>query len=184
MLLLSVGSLDILTLVSLVAVGVTLSVGAGSIVRPFRNARMRHFPEGASQSFKMGEPVILSTVSDKGNKVVIATTDPQVDLLGFAAGDASGVEDTKISVWVADEDAEFLIHALDAQTLDADDVGVNFGITKDATNVIWRLDRTKTTTTEQALRVLELRDEHGDINGRYVVRVLNVPRVYAGEQTS
>lgn len=162
----------------------TLSVGAGNIVRPYRNCRVRHFKEGASQTFKMGEPVILSATSDKGNKITIAAADPQVDVVGFAAADASGTEDTMIPVWVADEDAEFLIHALDAQTVDVDDIGVNFGITKDSTNVIWRLDRTKTTTTLQALRVLELKDDHGDINGRYVVRVLSVPRAYSGFTTT
>lgn len=146
----------------------TIAVGSGNYIRPYRNTRMQHFPEGASQTFKRGELLILITTADKGQKVQISGADPTAGVVGIAAADASGTEDTLVPVWLFTPDAEFVVHAGASQTLDNDDVSVGYGIVKDATNVIWRLDRTE--TTAKIFVVVKLLDVHGDVNGRYIVR--------------
>jgi hypothetical protein len=45
-----------------------------------------------------------------------------------------------------DEQGEFAVHIQDAATLDNDDIGDDFGIVADATNLIWRVDNTETTS--------------------------------------
>lgn len=146
----------------------TISVGSGNIARPYRNTRVQHFPEAASQTFKRGELVILQTTSDKGHQVTISGADPTAGILGIAAADASGTENTLIPVWLFTPDSEFLMHIADGQTLDNDDLGVGYGIVKDSTNTIWRVDRTE--TTAKVVVVVKLIDAHGDVNGRVVVR--------------
>lgn len=151
----------------------TISVGAGNYARPYRNVRIRHFPEGASQTFKRGELLILILTADKGNKVGIASADPTTDraVVGFAAADASGVEGTMIPVWLATPEAEFVLHCESAGTIDNDDVSVQYGVVRDGTNVIWRVDRTE--STAKLFTVLQLLDAHGDVNGRFVVKFIN-----------
>jgi len=146
----------------------TISVGSGNYLRPYRNVRVQHFPEAASQSFKRGEILIRETVADKGHEVKISGADPTAGLLGVAAADASGTEGTKIPVWLFTPEAEFIIHYGSGQALDNDDVGVAYGVVKDGTNVIWRLDNTE--TTAKVFEVVQLLDAHADVNGRAVVR--------------
>ena len=146
----------------------TISVGSGNILRPYRNVRIHHFPEGASQTFKRGELLILITTADKGHQVGISGADPTVGVVGVAATDASGTENTLVPVWLFTPESEWLVHAGASQTLDNDDVGLGYGVVKDGTNVIWRLDRTE--TTAKVFVVLKLVDAHGDVNGRYIVR--------------
>jgi hypothetical protein len=143
---------------------------------------MRSFPEDSSQTFKVGDPIILSADSNEGNRIKIAGSDPATDraLVGFAAAPASGTAGTKIPVWLATGDAEFIVHACGAAaadtTLDNDNISVEFGIIADATNEIWRLDDSE--TTAKVFRVLELYDTHGDTNGRYIVHVIAPERLY------
>lgn len=146
----------------------TISVGSGNYLRPYRNVRIQHFPEAASQSFKRGEIVIRETAANKGHQVKISGADPTAGLLGVAAADASGVEGTMIPVWLFTNSSEFVIHYGDTQALDNDDVGVSYGVVKDATNVIWRLDNTE--TTAKVFEVVQLLDAAADVNGRAVVR--------------
>jgi len=145
----------------------TISVGSGNILRPYRHVQVRHFPEDASQTFKRGEIVIFSSTSGKENKIKIAGADPTALLIGVAAADASGVEGTMIPVWLFQPGAEFRINVGDTQTLDRADRQVAYGVVRDATNVIWRLDRTE--TTAKVFEVVELLDAHGDVNGAVVV---------------
>ena len=150
------------------------TAGPGDFIRPFRLPRVEHYKEGASQTFKRGYPVILSATSDKGNKITVAGADPTADIVGFAADNASGTEDTLIPVWVADEQAEFQGRVQDTGVLDADDTGEAYGLVADATNLIWRVDRSETTTT--IAKIVKLLDGHGDTNGKVVFKVLNSRR--------
>lgn len=65
------------------------------------------YPEAASQSFKRGDPVILSsgkvTIAGSSSSVYTAT-----DLLGFAEQDATGTTDTPIKVLLAVPGTEFV----------------------------------------------------------------------------
>lgn len=151
----------------------TISVGSGSYMRPYRKVRVRHFPEGDSQSFIVGDVLSLDTTADKGHRVVKAGADPSV-IVGVAAEKASGSAGKKIAVWVADEEGEFLAHVGSGQAINNDDVGDKFGIVEDTTNKIWRVDRADTTNTR--VIVTQLVDAHGDTNGRVVFKFLNANR--------
>ena len=156
----------------------TIGVGKGSYIRPHRRVRLRAFPEDSSQTFIVGDPVALSTDADEGNYIKIAAADPTTDraFVGFAAKAATGVKGTMIDVWLATGDAEFIGHVQDAETLDNDDISVEFGIVADATNLIWRVDTSE--TTAKIVRILELADAHGDTNGRVIFHVIAPERLY------
>jgi hypothetical protein len=148
----------------------TFTVGTGDFIRPYRNVRLQNFAEGPSQTFKVGDPLILNTTSDKGNQVKIAGADPTTGtVVGFAAEAASGTEGTSIGVWVLDGRGEFIARIQDAATLDVDSIGVEYGIVADSTNSIYRLDTTE--TTSKVFRVLGLAPghAHGDTNGAFIV---------------
>lgn len=156
----------------------SFTVGKGNFIRPYRNVKIRPFPEAASQTFKKGYVLILQTSSDKGNQVKVAGTDPTTGLcVGIALSDATGVENSEIPVAMFDAAGEFLVHIQDAATLDADDIADDFGFVADATNEIHRLDNTE--TTSKVFRVLAFGPKpdgsggmcgHGDTNGCYVVK--------------
>lgn len=154
----------------------TYTVGSGDYIRPYRKPRVEHFPEGASQSFRVGYPVILSATSDKGNRITVAGADPTADIVGFAAAAASGTADTLIPVWVATEEAEFIGRLQDTGTVDNDDIGEAYGLVADATNLIWRVDRSETTTTICKIVRIPEPYVHGDVNPMVVFKVLNARR--------
>lgn len=154
------------------------TVGKGNFIRPYRNVKIRPFKEAASQTFIVGNLLILQTSSDKGNQVKVAGADPTTGLaVGIAMAAASGTENTEIPVAVFDGASEFVVHIQDAATLDADDIGDEFGFVADATNLIHRLDNTE--TTSKVFRVLDFGPKpdgsggmcgHGDTNGTYIVK--------------
>jgi len=146
----------------------TISVGSGNYLRPYRNVDVRNYPEDASQTFKRGDILIFSSTSGKEDKVKLAGADPTAKLIGVAAADASGVEGTTIPVWLFTERSEFRIHYVDTQTVSRADINVSYGVARDATNLIWRLDNTE--TTAKVFEVVQLLDAHGDVNGAVVVR--------------
>ena len=161
----------------------TISVSSGSYIKPYRNVRVRQFLVDVSQTVRIGDPMVLSADSDEGNRIKVASADPATDraFVGFAA-EAITTTAThnsttdKILVWLAEERAEFKVHVVDSHAIDNDDISVRYGIASDGTNNIWRLDRTETSAT--VFKVLELLDEHGDVNGRLVVQVIAPERLY------
>jgi hypothetical protein len=177
----------LLALVAIVATGYVAShatpglllatsfvVGTGDYIRPYRKTQVRHFREAASQTFILGDVLILQTSADKGNQVKISGADPATNtVVGIALEAASGVENTLVAVAPLDEIGEFLIAIGSTQSLDADDIGDLYGIVADATNLIWRLDNTETTAT--VFRVVDFAPgyAHGDVNGKYIVKAAN-----------
>lgn len=151
----------------------TISVGQGNYMRPYRKVRTKHFPEGPAQTFIVGDVLALNTTADKGHQVIKAGADPAV-IVGVAAEKASGTENNKVAVWVADEEGEFIAHCQDAAALDNDFVGDGFGIVEDGVNKIWRVDTSD--TTAKRVTVTELKDAHADVNGRYIFKFLNANR--------
>ena len=106
--------------------------------------QVKSYPEAASQSFKAGDLVILSSGS-----VAIATSDD--DVWGVALQDASGTTGTSIPVQVIFPDTVFLAQATDATAetnkgtayaldLTSGSMGVNTGSTTTPAFVIDRLD--------------------------------------------
>lgn len=163
----------------------TIGVGAGSYIRPVNIARTRtgRWRVDASQTVDVGDLLVLSTDSDEGNRVKVAGSDPTTDrkIVGIAAqakttGASPTYPDDEIIVWLATGDAEFLVHCEDAAAIDNDDISTEYGVVLDATNNIWRLDRTE--TSSKVFRVLRLRDAHGDVNGRLIVHFIAPERLY------
>lgn len=163
-------------LFALLVVGATVyTVTAGDYPRIFRRPSggggLRHYKEGASQTFIANEIVKAITTAGKGDKVQVATgTDSDGTRVGIVLEPASGSEDTLLPVAVFDESTEFLIAVADTQTLDANKIGLEYGIVRDNTNNIWRLDQTN--TTQKIFHVVGFAPGygHGDTNGKYIVR--------------
>jgi len=161
----------------------TISVSSGNYIRPHRCVRMKQFKVDTSQTIRVGDPIVLSADADEGNRVKLAGADPATDraFVGFAAeaivttATHNPVTD-RILVWLATQDAEFRVHVVNAQAIDNDDISVEYGIAADATNLIWRLDRTE--VTAKIFRVLELLDNHADVNGAVVASVIAPERLY------
>ena len=161
----------------------TIGVSSGSYVRPYRNVRTRQFLVDVSQTVRVGDPLVLSADANEGNRVKVAGADPATDrsIVGFAAEAITttathNAQTDRVLAWVATQEAEFLVHCEDAAAIDNDDISVEYGVVNDSTNNIWRLDRTE--TTAKVFRVLELKDAHGDVNGRLVCSVIAPERLY------
>jgi hypothetical protein len=154
------------------------TLSAGDYPRPYRHNRIEYFREGPSQSFAIGDLLILNTTADKGDQVKISGADPASGtVVGIAAEAASGTENTLVGVYVLDPLAEFLI--VNNAALDYDHVGDEYGIVSDAT-AKWLLDSSE--TTAKVFRVVKLAPgyTHGDTNGKYVVKsAIGVQAVYA-----
>jgi hypothetical protein len=146
----------------------TISVGAGNFLRPYRKCEIRNFPEDATQVFKKGDIVILSSTGGKEDKIKLSGADPTAKLIGVAGADATGVEGTLVPVYLFTDRSEFIIHMVDTQTVNRADINVSYGVARDGTNLIWRLDNTE--TIAKVFEVVGLIDAHGDVNGRVVVR--------------
>lgn len=153
----------------------TISVSSGSYIRPANGmGEIAHYGEGASQTFKKGDPLIFGSDADEEHLVKVAGSDPGA-IIGFAAEDATGTKGTKIAVYLADDLARFLVHVADSQTLDVNMLkAAGYGIVADGTNSIWRLDTSE--TTAKIFKVRALVDAHGDVNGRVIASVLAAER--------
>lgn len=148
----------------------TLTATTSDHPLPYRNIRIAYFPEGASQSFKRGHLVILSS-----GKLVKAASDPSANtVVGVAAEDASGVTDRKIGVYVGTEDAEFVGRVQNTQATAITQVGAQYGVVLDATYDIFRVDIGETST--KVVTVTEILDTVGDVNGHVVFKFLNAAR--------
>lgn len=158
----------------------TYSVGSGSYIRPYRNVRIQHFPEAASQSFKRGEPLIMDAASNE-NRVRVASNQPTTLIVGIAAADASGVTSTMVPVWLATFDAEFIAVGKTLQAMDYTDLSVGLALLKDATNVIWYIDNSD--TTHDAVVPLQIKAPavQGDFQGYYIFRFAIAATIYGGQ---
>ena len=160
---------------------------SGNYVRPLRStARIEHFRVDLSQTVRIGDLMVLGTDSDEGNRIKKSGADPTADrgIVGFAAEalttDATGATTDVIPVWIADERAEFIAHVCGAafadETLDNDDVSVQFGLLEDTTAHVWRVDTSE--TSAKIASIVRNYDAAGDTNGRVVFRVLASERLY------
>lgn len=158
----------------------TFVASTGDFIRPYRNVRLASFPEAASQTFVVGDILILQTTADKGNQVKKAAADPTSGtVVGIAQEAATGTENSPILVAVLDQQGEFWLRVADTQAYDNDDVGDEYGVVADATYGIWRLDRTE--TTAKVFRVLGPAPGyvHGDVNAAVIVKsAIGVQAVY------
>ena len=80
----------------------TLLVTSRNIARPVRFSRLAYYPEGAGQTFKLGQLVAIAA-----GAAVAGATDPTAGtLIGLAAEAATGVTGNMVGVWVADQNAK------------------------------------------------------------------------------
>ena len=160
---------------------------SGNHVRPLRStARIEHFRVDLSQTVRLGDLMVLGTDADEGNRVKKSGADPTTDrgIVGFAAEaittDSTGSAADVIPIWIADERAEFVAHVCGAafadQTLDNDQISVQYGLLEDTTARVWRVDISETTAKIASL--VRFVDAHGDTNGRVVFRVIASERLY------
>lgn len=152
---------------------------AVSKIKPYSVVNVaKVFYEGASQSFVEGDVVILSGTSDKGNKIVIAGTDPVTKIVGIAQEAASGTEGGReIPVVLSDPRNEFIANVEGTTALDADFVGLRCGLVNDGSG-IWRVDTSD--TTNKNVRITGLIDAVGDVKGRVTFRFLDIAAAFSG----
>lgn len=153
----------------------TRTASANDYIKPYRgNVRILNMPEGASQTFKKGDPLKFGADAGHEDRVIIAGTDPTL-VIGFAAQAATGVTDASIPVWLAEAGVEFLGIVQDTGTLDCLQLAAaGYGVVADATNLIWRVDISETTT--KVVHITQLIDADGDVNGRVAFTVLAAVR--------
>lgn len=143
----------------------TRTVTSKDWMKPFRGKlRCAAYPEGATQSFKIGAPVILSSVSGQETSVITAAADPETRILGLAAEAATGTTGSMISIWIADSDAEFMGVIEDGAALLRTNVDTLYALVYDSTNTIWRVDTSD--TSHDSVVVTSLIDDVGTVNGR------------------
>ncbi len=144
----------------------TRTVNSNDWIKPFRgNDRLLSAPEGSSQTFKKGAPLIFSAVSAHENEVIAFVEDSTTGLVGFAAQDATGTQGSAISYYIADTDSEFygVVESAKA-TAWIMLTGGPYSMVYDATNAIWRIDTSD--TSHDVLLITSLIDPVGTVNGR------------------
>lgn len=159
------------------------SVSKGDYIRPLQGARIRHYPEDASQSFKIGDPLIIGGAGVE-NKVKIAGDNPTADIIGIAAEAASGTTGNKVAVWMADPHTLFIGRGDATDAVDFTDIGAKRALEIDATNEIWRVETDD--AGNDAVVVLEFRHPvtrevltaEGDTDALVVFRFAEAACVY------
>lgn len=125
-----------------------------------------HAPEGASQSFLKGAPVIYSS-----GKIVVGASPPFDTgdaLAGIAQQDASGVTDRDMCFVPAHRNVVFEgtleSSSSNGYALLQADLGAIYAIDYDATNKKYYVD--KANTTNAVARIIRLVDPVGTVRGR------------------
>jgi hypothetical protein len=140
----------------------TLSVSSKDYIRAYKGGRCESFKEEASQTYKLGA-VLVQDATDK-DEVEEAGADPTARIVGIALSDASGTADTAQLVALAEPGVEFVARVEDGASISGANIGTNYGLVKDSTNNIWRVDTSDTTNVN--VTVTGLVDADGDVNGR------------------
>lgn len=85
-----------------------------------------------------------------------------------------------VQVYLAHPEGLFIGRAGDGQAISNDDIGAQYGVVIDATNLIWRVDNTN--TTQKVVQVVALFDADGDVNGRYIFKIMAAVNYLFGER--
>lgn len=127
-------------------------------------AKTVHVPEGATQTFKKGDALVMSS-----GKVVIATSDQTI--FGVAAQDATGTTSSSVAVYLADP-ATLFTGQVDT-TSAASQIGLKYGLNIGTAGSM-SIDIADTTTT--SVRVVDIHPHDG---AKALGRVLFFWRVVA-----
>jgi hypothetical protein len=153
-----------------------------------QSATIRYFPEAATQTFKRGDFVTLSS-----GKIAVAvaytTGDPVASgtqILGMVDADATGVTDTSLPVVIADDHTEFLINVFHPTPASAVPAvagnGVNYELFRDnlgGGHEAFGMDISETTDTKVTqVQIYQGKDgiETGVQYGRVWVKVMQAQR--------
>lgn len=126
-------------------------------------ARLEYFLEDGSETFVKGNLVVL----DGDGMLAECGADP-VSIIGVAAQDASGTENTKIGVWRAEPGVVF--SAICSTTTAQTQVGAKYG-TADSSSV-WKVDIAETGTPSVFVESIDPRKAVGTSGGRLNVTFL------------
>lgn len=85
-----------------------------------------------------------------------------------------------VQVYIAHSEALWVGRAGNGQAISNDDIGQQYGAVRDATNLIWRVDNTN--TTQKVFQIVGLFDTDGDINGRYIFKIMGTANYLFGER--
>ncbi len=151
-----------------------------------KSAQILYFPEAATQTFKRGDFVTLSS-----GKVAVAVAytsgDPVLSgtkILGIADKDATGTTDTPIPVVIANDDTEFLVNVYHATPSSAVPAVAGNGVSYELyratiTNLAFGMDISETTDTKVVQTEIYTGSggiETGVQYGRVWVKVLQAQR--------
>lgn len=133
------------------------------------------YPEAASQSFKVGDPVKLNSSGQ-----VLLGVDTESGIFGIAWEDASGTTDNEVLILVLNADMIFSVsqsNAGAAQASAQSQVGLQCSwikstVSGETTKSV--IDTADTTTPAFEIIGLDSRDAVGDTNGRVLVRCIQI----------
>lgn len=103
-----------------------------------------------------------------------------VNLANVRTLQGNGVTKGLIQVAVAGLDNLFVGRVLTTQALTYANIGLQYGLELDATNLIWRVDTTD--TTNKVVQIIDLFDADGDINGRVIFKFVAAVNLLYGER--
>ena len=86
----------------------------------------------------------------------------------LGAGVIGGLTKGVVQVYCAYPNTLFVARCQSGGALSVDNIGRQFGVVRDAGNVIWRVDTTN--TTQKVVQIVGLFDDNGDTNGRYIFK--------------
>lgn len=148
------------------------------------SATVKYFPEAATQSFKRGDLVTLSS-----GKVAVAVAytsgDPVASgtkILGIADKDASGTTDTSIPVIIADDKTEFLLPVFHPTAGSAVTAVTNVGVAYElyratvSGNLGFGVDISETTDTKVIPTEIDPTYPAGEQYGWFWCRVMQAQR--------
>lgn len=175
-----------------------ITLSSNSIVRPYRSMKgspvIRHIQGStfaAGSSIVIGDVVSSDTAAGSNYFRAIKMTAhiPSTAIFGVAAGNdgqdgstgAAGLGSpatSKIPVWVADADTEFIGYTKDAGSTACQStlVGTLRCIARDSTLGIWYIDTANSTAGDVRVRITEV-PSPGDTNGAVVFKFLSTALV-------
>lgn len=164
----------------------TFAMGTGDHFRPLGKCRIKHYPEDAGQSFKIGEPLIAGAAGVE-NKVKKASDNPTAAIVGIAAADASGVTGALVPVWCAEPHQLFVGRTVAGDGLDYSDIGTARAIQAHGTlTTTWVVDTTDAVNDSVSVRYYRSPDQsvalaEGDIQAEVVFTFVPAATVWGSD---
>lgn len=103
-----------------------------------------------------------------------------VNVGNVATLQGNGATKGLIQVWLAGAQNYFVGRVLTTQAISNDQIGVQYGLEIDATNLIWRVDTGD--TSNKVVQIVGLFDNDGDVNGRLIFKFVAATNLLYGER--